>query len=161
MTGPYRFGRKSLERRMTCSSPLRRVLDRALLHMDLTVLCGERTAEEQQACLDVDPPTTTLAWPDSSHNIGPDAPDEWSHAVDVAPWIGRMLTSRGLTIDGHIPWEDKAVFERMADLIFAVAADEGVKLRWGGAWNGTRNNTPGGVETQLDDLPHFEEVPDD
>lgn len=140
--GPYHYGRRSRDRLATVVPPLVRVFERAILHMDIAIVCGVRTAEEQQAALDATPPTTTLAWPDSNHNVAP--PRKLSRAVDAGPWDSELW---------NIAWQDIAAFERMADLVFACAAAEGVRLRWGGDWDMGGDRNPAG---SLEDLPHFE-----
>lgn len=141
--GPWSYGRRSTSRLLTCHPDLRRVLYRVILHLDVTVLCGARTEDEQEAAFAAG--NTTLHFPDSKHNVAP--PQEWSDAVDLAPYDPEVA--------GGVAWNDVAGFERMADLVFACAAGEGVPLRWGGDWDQQGDRNPAG---SLDDLPHFERV---
>jgi peptidoglycan L-alanyl-D-glutamate endopeptidase CwlK len=55
---------------------------------------------------------------------------------------------------GPIPfdWKNTESFVRFAqDIVLPTAKELGIEIRWGGAWNGTRN-PPG----SFDDLVHFE-----
>jgi peptidoglycan L-alanyl-D-glutamate endopeptidase CwlK len=65
-------------------------------------------------------------------------PDGFGHAVDLVPY--------------PVDWNDAKRFDELKALMFRAAADQGVKLRWGGDWNG--NGKP--HEKGETDLPHFE-----
>ncbi|MNV94590.1 hypothetical protein D3C71_1894020 [compost metagenome] len=47
----------------------------------------------------------------------------YGHAVDLAPLVG-----------GAIPWNDWEAFRRLADVVKACAAEQGVPVEWGGEW---------------------------
>lgn len=82
----------------------------AMSDMDFTILEGLRTLERQKQLL-AKHATTTMK---SRHLTG--------HAVDIAP-----------TIDGGIRW-DWPLYYKLAPIIKAAAAAEGVKIEWGGDW---------------------------
>lgn len=121
----YAWGRRSLDRLGTVHPTLRclfeRVILRADLPHDLTVLCGYRTQAEQAAA--VASGASRLAWPKSKHNKSP------SEAVDVAPLVG-----------GAVSW-DWAHYHPVARVVkaewAAMEADGltgGRRLVWGGDW---------------------------
>ena len=100
---------------------MHRVIKRADLPFDLTVLCGHRGQLEQEIAFKTG--ASKLRWPRSKHNAMP------SLAVDVAPLIGG-----GVSWD----WDD---YNRLSPLIldeWAQMVDEGLtggqKLTWGGSW---------------------------
>lgn len=94
----------------------------AMSDMDFTILEGLRTLERQKQLL-AKHATTTMK---SRHLTG--------HAVDIAP-----------TIDGGIRW-DWPLYYKLAPIIKAAAAAEGVKVTWGGDWAKFRD----GPHWQLD-----------
>ena len=138
----YRFGRRSLRQRDSCSEHLRRVLDRAIAISpdDFTVVCGHRGQEAQAEAYATG--TSTKDWPNSRHNSYP------AEAFDVAPW---RIQASGR---GYIPWKDTGAFYKLAGVIEAAAILEGVNLRHGGDWDDdglTRDQN-------FHDLGHFEEI---
>src|SRR5882762_10065941 len=82
--------------------------------MPFKVIAGFRNQEQQNA--DFAKGVTKLKWPDGKHNKSP------SLAVDLAP--------------DPIDWNDTARFYVLAGIMLAVASSKGIKLRWGGDWNG-------------------------
>lgn len=108
----YGFGATSLARMKGLHPDLVRVLKRAIATSDLdfTVLEGVRSAERQKQ-LFAQGATKTM---NSRHLTG--------HAVDVAPVIG-----------GAVSW-DWPLYHRLAKVMKAAAAAEGVRLDWGGDW---------------------------
>ena len=131
MTAPapapkYQWGARSLGRLQTCHPLLvtlmQRVISRPDLPLDLSVLCGHRTREEQNSA--VARGASMLRWPSSKHNRTP------SHAVDVAPYVG-----------GSVSWAWPH-YHAVAPVIRAEWAamqaegivPAGVTLTWGGDW---------------------------
>lgn len=92
--------------------------------MDFTILDGERSVERQQALFTKGASKLDGINKKSMHNHSP------SLAVDIAPY--------------PIDWDDKYKFAILASLVFKAAAEEGVKLTWGGHW------------LTFKDMPHFE-----
>jgi len=135
VTAPrYAWGARSLGRLQTCHPLLvtlmQRVIARADLPSDMTIVYGQRTMEEQAALYakgrTVPGEIVTYKRPgESKHNTSP------SEAIDVAPFIAR-----------GIPWADVDAFEALHAPILAewVAMVEeglvpyGVRLNWGGHW---------------------------
>ena len=130
------FGATSLGRLATCHPLLQtlfgRVIRRADLPHDLSVLCGHRGEAEQEAAYRAG--RSRVRWPNSKHNRTP------SHAVDVAPFLG-----------GAVSW-DWRYYHAIAPVIkteWALMQAEGlvpagVALEWGGDW------------TSLKDGPHWQ-----
>ncbi len=125
-----KFSQRSLERLQTCHPLLQLLMLRVVKKYDITVLCGHRTQQEQDAAYAKG--TSKLHWPMSHHNVQP------ATAVDVAPW--------------PISWHDIERFKEMSDVVLEVWLNlddedtEGWKLEWGGSWAGLR------------DYPHFQLV---
>lgn len=118
----FSFGERSLSRLEGVHPDLVRVMKRAIgcSHLDFTVLEGMRTLATQKKYLAIGA-TRTL---NSRHLTG--------HAVDVAP-----------VVDGKVRW-DWPLYRELALVIKKAAADEGVKIQWGGDWR------------SLKDGPHWE-----
>lgn len=75
------------------------------------------------------------------HNVIPEdkAAGKKSRAVDVTPY--------------PIDWNDRDRFMHFAGIVRGIASQLGIKIRWGGNWDG------GDLEKQrFDDLVHFEFV---
>ena len=89
--------------------------------VDFMVTEGLRTKERQRQLYD-EKKSMTL---NSKHLTG--------DAVDLAPLV-----------DGDIPWKDTAQFKKVADAMYAAAAELGVKILWGGDFR------------SFYDGPHFE-----
>ena len=149
------FSRSSKARLRTARPSLISIFEEVVLWFDCTVLEGHRGKEAQNAAADAG--NSQIRWPRGKHNSYP------SKAVDVGPYDPR---ARGVEWDikvveprhrGLVRW--KAVwnlcrFYYFAGFVVGMARARGIKLRWGGDWDG---------DTFLDDqsfrdLVHFEEV---
>lgn len=116
----------------TCDVRLQEICNNAIEIMDFTVLCGHRNEEEQNEAFRKG--NSKLKFPHSKHNSTP------SKAVDLAPY--------------PIDWVDYTRFTLLAGVILGIAHQRGVKLRWGGDFNGDfilKND-------RFLDMPHFEIV---
>jgi len=131
----YKFGNTSKKRLSTCHEDLQAICNETLKLMDITVLEGHREKDKQDAAYKAG--NSKLKYPQSKHNSQP------SRAVDIAPWV-----------NGQVPWDDAKYFYFMAGIVMKVAADLGVKLRWGGDWDSDNNFD----DQSFDDLVHFELV---
>ena len=129
------FSPRSLEQLRTCDERLVLVFTRVILLRDCTIIEGQRNEAAQLEAYRLG--KSKLKWPESKHNRTP------SLAVDAAPYF------KGV----GIPWQDQRAFDHFAGLVLGVADQFGVKLRWGGDWDG--NGRPGD-EGLFHDLPHFE-----
>ncbi len=130
------LGQKSKEKLATVDPRLRAIVEEAIKVYDFTVLCGVRTKEEQQAAKDGG--FSKVVWPESKHNLKPGRNDKFSLAVDLAPY--------------PIDWNDLKRFYFLAGIVMAIAAQKGVKLRWGGDFNRDYNFS----NDKFVDVPHFE-----
>lgn len=106
------LGPRSLSRLQDVHPDLVRVVKRAaaMSDLDFAVLEGRRTLARQQV-LFKNKATKTL---NSRHLTG--------HAVDLAPMLGDSISY------------DWPLYRRLAKIIKAAAAVEGVTLTWGGDW---------------------------
>jgi peptidoglycan L-alanyl-D-glutamate endopeptidase CwlK len=122
------LGTKSKERLATCHPLLQRVLKSAILDFDFSVICGVRTAEEQNRAYDIG--ASRLRYPQSKHNSTP------SMAVDITPF--------------PLDWNDTLAFRALAVVVkrhwdaIPLAEREGFRLVWGGDW------------ARFVDMPHWE-----
>ena len=106
------LGPRSLSRREGVHPDLVRVVKKAaaMSDLDFTLLEGLRTPERQRELMKQGA-TKTL---NSRHLTG--------HAVDLAPMLG-----------GKVSWE-WPLYHRLAKIVKAAAAAEGVPIQWGGDW---------------------------
>lgn len=109
---------------------LRLVVDNAIKIVDFTVLCGHRDQADQDRLFAEG--KTKLKFPDSKHNL------YYSEALDLAP----------LPID----WDNISSFYYLAGVMMACACQFGVKIRWGGDWDGDGDFK----DQNFNDLVHFE-----
>ena len=153
----YKYGRTSLARLASCHRDLQAVAYHALTLglMDITVVCGHRTEEEQNALF---PKFTKVKWPDSDHNAVP------SNAMDLAPYhpvygylSGHSSQIEKIAINEEISREAAASFiakeyHRLAGIILTCAKQLKISMRWGGDWDSDSNT----LDQSFVDLPHFE-----
>lgn len=136
----FSFSTHSRQQLDTVDSRLVRVVERALSFnvIDFKVVEGARTDEQQreyvrQGVSKVQP------GPNAKHTVGPASGRTKAHAVDLLPV-------------NPADWEDRERFAVLAGLMFAAAALEGVKIRWGGDWDGDMQTR----DEKFRDSPHFE-----
>lgn len=132
------LGDASKRKLSTCELDLQTIVQEAVKVCDLAVVYGHRTDVEQEELYTAGKSKLTAG--NSKHNIFP------SHAVDVAPY--------------PIDWSETGLaharFYFLAGVMMTIAQRLGIKLRWGGDWNGN------GVfsDQTFHDLGHFELVGD-
>lgn len=127
------FGKASRRRLETLHPDLQRLLTSAIQNgPDFAILCGHRTEAEQNEAYRLK--RSQLNWPNSKHNEIP------SKAVDVAPY--------------PIDWDDLNRFRFLAGYLQGQADARGLKIRWGGDWDGDYMEH----DERFRDLPHFELV---
>ena len=111
---------------------LQAVFNKVIETFDHTIIEGYRGEAEQSAAFHGG--RSKLRFPESKHNRTP------SLAVDVCPY--------------PIDWADHRRFHLFAGFVLATALAVGVKLRWGGDWDGDWT----WKDQTFHDLPHFELV---
>jgi peptidoglycan LD-endopeptidase CwlK len=119
-----------------------RVVERAitLTTVDFSVLEGVRTLKRQQELYAQGrtKPGPKVTWTmNSKHRAQVDG---FGHAVDLVPY--------------PLDWNATSKFAAISKAMMAAAKDVGVKVRWGGNWDG--DDRPG--EKGEFDGPHFEIV---
>lgn len=124
------FSEASARRLAQCDPRLQRLFNEAVKHFDCTVITGHRGKAEQEEMVRTG--RSKVHWPDGKHNTVP------SLAADVAPY--------------PIDWEDRERFTLFAGFVKGLAVSMGIKIRWGGDWDGDTEVLDNG----FDDLPHFE-----
>jgi len=134
------FSAGSKKQLATCDQRLQKVMNEVIKDFDFSVLEGFRGEEDQDS--DYAKGWSQLRWPDSKHNSKP------SLAVDIAPY--------------PIDWGESLVsikaeaarqrFCYLAGWVMSAAEALGVKLRWGGDWDGDKDTR----DERFRDLGHFE-----
>lgn len=114
----------------SCDARLQKICCRAIEIMDFTIITGYRTKEDQDKAIAEG--NSKLPWPKGKHNKYP------SLAVDIAPY--------------PIDWSDTNRFILLAGIMLGIASVQGIKLRWGGDWDGNFNLK----KNKFNDLGHFE-----
>jgi peptidoglycan L-alanyl-D-glutamate endopeptidase CwlK len=122
----YRFGRKSRERLKGVNTKLVNVCNELIKIMDVTIIEGLRSKERQAELLEKG--ATKVKY--SRHMEG--------NAVDLAPY--------------PINWEDRERFHYMGGMVRGIGLMHGVKIRWGGDWDGDGEI----ADNNFDDLVHIE-----
>lgn len=125
-----KFSRTSRERLESCDIRLQNIFNEVIKRWDCSIICGHRSEYDQNRAYKTG--NSRLMFPKSKHNSSP------SVAIDVAPY--------------PIDWNDVIAFAHFAGYVIRVAEDQGIKLRWGGDWDGDKFNK----DQSFNDLPHFE-----
>jgi peptidoglycan L-alanyl-D-glutamate endopeptidase CwlK len=126
------FSSLSKQRLETCDINLQLVFNKVIKHLDCTVLCGFRDKAAQEEAFRTG--NSKKHWPNGEHNKKP------SKAVDVLPY--------------PINYKDSNQMRFFAGFVVGMAADMGIKIRWGGDWD-----RDGDLSDQaFNDLGHFELV---
>ena len=130
------FGPSSMSRLNTCHPDLIRLFLEVVKFYDCQVLyLGGHRNEQQQN--ELYPTYSKVKWPNSKHNRWP------SQAADIAPYFAT---------EPHVRWDDKESFYHFAGYVRGVAEQMGIKIRWGGDWDGDFDLT----DQTFYDLAHFE-----
>lgn len=111
----------------TVHEDLRKVVEEASKYMDIIVVCGYRSKEEQDKAFASG--NSKVRFPNSKHNVMP------SNAVDCAP-----CNKTGTSIN----WMLTTDFKKMGKILKAAAIKLGVEVEWGGDWK------------KFKDYPHLE-----
>ena len=128
-----KFGRASQKRLKTLDSRLQQILNEAIQYIDFSITFGYRGKAAQNKMFKED--KSKLKFPFSKHNKKP------SLAVDVAPY-GKC----------GINWDNIKSFYFLAGVIFIIAKQLDIEIRWGGNWKRLWLLK----KQKFDDLVHFE-----
>ena len=144
-----KFGRKSREHLETCHADLQTLFNAVIEEIDCSVTCGYRNKKDQAVAFASG--NSKAQYPHGKHNSNP------STAIDVVPY--------------PISWNDLPRFYYFAGYVMAKAeilrnvGEITNKIRWGGNWKGLNNGkidfSYNKLKKVLDDLPHFELMPDE
>ena len=130
-----KYGKRSLENLNSCDPKLQELFNEVIKHVDCSIICGHRGEEAQNKAFNEG--HSKLKFPDSKHNKKP------SKAVDSPPYF---------KVKPHIRWNDKEAFCLFAGKVLGIAAMMGIKIRWGGNWDGDDELH----DQTFFDGPHFE-----
>lgn len=128
----FQLSNKSKELLASCDPRLQKICSESIKIFDFTVLQGHRGKEQQDQFFSSG--KSKLKFPKSKHNSQP------SLAVDIAPY--------------PINFNDPKRFYFLAGIIQTIAAQQNIKIRWGGDWNQNLNFS----DENFYDLVHFEIV---
>lgn len=133
----YQFGTTSKNRLNTCHDDLIKVLTAAiaLSPIDFGIAEGHRSLDRQKQLFGEGKSRIDGITKKGKHNYSP------SLAVDVYAFV-----------NGKASWNEKELC-LIAGVILSVAANYGIKLRWGGNWDGDGQIIS---DQNFIDLPHFE-----
>jgi len=132
------FGTSSRKHRATLHEDLQKVLDRAILFRDFSIICGHRGEEDQQAAYTSG--NSSVQWPHGKHNRYP------SEAADVSPY--------------PLDWDDESAFYLLAGYLQGIAREMYEAgaithlLRTGADWDGDGQTD----DQELRDPGHIELV---
>ena len=127
----FKYSKSSADKLATCHPDLQLLFNEVIKHYDCTIICGHRGEKEQNEAFMNG--FSKLKFPKSKHNSMP------SRAVDCLPY--------------PIQWSDKSRHLHFAGYVQAVADILGIKIRWGGNFDGDKN-----LDNGFQDKPHFELV---
>lgn len=129
------YGASSLRRLATCDTDIQEIFDEVINYIDIGVTCGFRNKEDQNAAYASG--ASTLLFPRGKHNSQP------SRAIDV------MVYTPGI---GYIQNDNKGDYRVLANIVFTIAQERNINIRWGGDWDGDGDMT----DQTLHDVGHFE-----
>jgi peptidoglycan L-alanyl-D-glutamate endopeptidase CwlK len=125
------WGKRSLECFMTLHPMMQQLMDAVLIQTDIKIQYGLRDQKQQDSFYKKG--TSRLKYPNSKHNKTDDP-----HMKDK-----RYLLSDAVDITPY-PKEYQATAQDLIDLskiVFAEATRLGIKIRWGGDFNGDGDKT--------------------
>jgi hypothetical protein len=121
---------KGINKLIEIDAPLRLIVINVAKIIPLQIITGYRNQVDQDKAFSEG--KSQVRYPNGAHNSNP------AKAVDIAP----------LPLD----WNDTLKFYYFAGIVLGVAAQLGIKLRWGGDWNTNHDFK----DNTLQDLVHFE-----
>ena len=126
----YKYSPRSRENLESCHPKLQMLFNKVIKHWDCSIIEGHRGQERQDQLFAQK--KSKLKWPQGKHNTNP------SRAVDVMSY--------------PIDWNDNEMNIAFGHFVMGMATGMGIKLRWGGDWNGNRRTS----DERFFDSPHFE-----
>jgi peptidoglycan L-alanyl-D-glutamate endopeptidase CwlK len=130
----YSYGKTSEARLSTCSEAVQRVMRRAAKYLNISILCGVRGEQEQEAAFNSG--ASKVRWPDSDHNTIPsDAVDAGIYRPDIR----------------NVDYDDHAAFGTLNGVVQVCAEEEGCVAIWGHDWDHDNNYK----EHDFKDRPHW------
>jgi peptidoglycan L-alanyl-D-glutamate endopeptidase CwlK len=139
------FGSVSQKRLLECHDDLQNLFFEVVKKVDCSILCGYRGEAEQMEAFNSG--RSKVRFPDSKHNKTP------SLAVDCVPYPIRWPEEEK---DLKLSQDDLTRLYHFAGYVRGVAEQMGIKIRWGGDWNGNFEIR----DEKFRDLPHFELIID-
>ncbi len=133
------YSTTSIRRLSECERQIQKLFTGVIKYTDCSVLTGHRGQIEQDGHFANG--QSTVKWPNSKHNQRP------SLAIDVAPYPIPQNW-------GADHWKDMVKFYEFAAIVRYEATRLGIKIRWGGDWDGDGDYR----DQKFDDLIHFELV---
>ena len=132
-----KFGTTSEQRLSQCDARLQKLFRHVVLRFDCKVLTGHRSKVAQTTAFNAG--ASKVQWPNSKHNSVP------SRGIDVAPYpIPEQF--------GANSRNEYEKFKYFAFYVMGVADAMGIRLRWGGDWDGDFDTE----DQTFNDLLHFE-----
>jgi len=143
----FKLSHGSLSLLDTCDERLQQVAIRTMSKqvIDFGISHGWRGEVLQNQLFDAG--KSKKRWPDSKHNAVDVLGEPRSLAFDAYPYVR-------VNGKGGIPWTDARYWYFLAGVLLTTAEEVGVKLRWGGDWDGDTDFS----DQTFDDLGHFELV---
>jgi peptidoglycan LD-endopeptidase CwlK len=129
-----KFSTSSMLQKRYADPRLQRWLDELIKYTDFAIVCSYRDKEAQDKAVAENKSKTP--WPTSKHNSKP------SLAVDIVPYSSHY----------GLMWNDNRAFYMLAGAGKMMAAQLGLKLRWGGDWDSDNDLN----DQKFNDLPHWE-----
>ncbi len=132
----YRYGKHSIHQLASADSRWQLILKVVITIMDISIIESHRGKEKQNKYFKEG--KSKVKFPFGKHNLVP------SLAVDLCPYRNGLR------------WKDKESFYFLAGVINGIAAETGIKIRWGGDWDSDNDF----YDQTFFDLCHFEIVED-
>lgn len=146
------YSDQSKQKLETCDWRLRIIFNKIIEFYDVSILEGIRPEERQNKLFNDN--RSKVKFPNSKHNPDPESDipvsEQKSNAIDVAPYPINF----GDGLEGEDYWKEIARFYYMAGLVFSLAHQYGIDIRWGGDWDSDKDFR----DQTFDDLVHFELV---
>ena len=132
-----KYSKQSADRLFTCERQIQKLFNEVIKYTDCSILEGHRGQIKQDGYFNKG--VSKVKWPDGKHNKRP------SEAVDAVPY---PIPPKW----GADHWKEMVKFYEFAAIVRYEAKKLGIKIRWGGDWDGDGDYR----DQSFDDLVHFE-----